>query len=38
MKPAVTAYKMKGETLETTKSVRDFGVWMSTDLPGILKK
>ena len=31
-KPVVTTYKMKGETLEITKSERDLGVWMSTDL------
>ena len=32
MKSVVTTYKMKGETLEITKSERDLGVWMSTDL------
>ena len=31
-KPVVTTYKMKGETLEITKSEQDLGVWMSTDL------
>ena len=31
-KPVVTIYKMKGETLEITKSERDLGVWMSNDL------